>query len=56
MADVAVDLLIHNAGINTGSLSDMMKTNEQAAFDTVEAMLPAVARSSQRWGVRATAH
>lgn len=45
---VAIDLLIHSAGTMQGSLEEQMKTNADAPFRVIAALLPAVLRSRQK--------
>ena len=44
----AVDLVLHNAGINNGTLEHQMEVNAVAPFRLVEAFMPALLRSQHK--------
>ena len=44
----AIDLLLHNAGINNGSLERQMEVNAIAPFRLVDALMPALMRSQHK--------
>lgn len=44
----AIDLLVHNAGINNGTLERQMEVNAIAPFRLVQALMPALLRSTGR--------
>ena len=50
ITDIGIDVLIHNAGVNdTGmQVEEVMKTNAEAPFDVISALLPAIARGSMK--------
>lgn len=46
LEDVALDVLIHNAGVYTASRSDLMKVNAEAPIRVCERLLPQVAEAA----------
>ena len=44
----ALDLLVHSAGINVGSLAKQRRVNAEAPFEVVAALLPALRRGRAR--------
>lgn len=47
-ASGAIDMLLHNAGINNGTLERQMEVNGVAPFRLVEALMPALLRSQHK--------
>ena len=47
-ASGTIDMLLHNAGINNGTLERQMEVNSVAPFRLVEALMPALLRSQKK--------